>query len=276
MIKDHNNNEMSMNFYTYKKMINDNSTSYSSSKMETESNRYIKGKNINIFPLLKFTVFTLLIWIVTFINNYGNYMNDGHRMTNLSTSRFLSEPLLEFDTVFDAFKDTFLKNMGCSDEETKNIRSTMKLYFDNIDMNALSKEMKENGNFFEQIGNNENMLERFMKKDVSQLKCINVENVEEGEEIPKPYTVEEVDPNNPNKGEIGNMKFNSNFIRRSVITLKKIGTSPSFLITMTAILLKNDNFKTALLLMVALFLKGVNFALDLKAYNDKFHFIKFK
>ncbi|SOV14542.1 Plasmodium exported protein (hyp16), unknown function [Plasmodium sp. gorilla clade G2] len=275
MIKDHNNNLMSMNFYTYKKMISDNSTSNCSSKMEKGNNRYLKGKNIYIFPLIKFTIFTLLIWIVTFINNYGNYMNDRCRMIELSTNRFLAEPLLEFDTVFDVFKDTFLKNMGCNEEETKNIRSTMKLYFDNIDMNALSKEMKENGNFFEQIGNNENTLEKFMKKDISQLKCINVENVEEGDEIPKPYTVEEVDPNNPYKGGIGNIQFNSDFIRRSVFTLRKIGTSPSFLITMTAILLKNDHLKTALLLMLALFLKGVNFALDLKSYNDKFHFIKF-
>ncbi|SCQ12790.1 Plasmodium exported protein (hyp16), unknown function [Plasmodium sp.] len=275
MIKDHNNNEMSMNFYTYKKMISDNSTSYSSSKMEAGNNRYMKWENINTFPLLKFTIFTLLIWMVTFINNFGNYINEECRTIELSTRRFLSEPLLEFDTVFDAFKDTFLKNMGCSEEETKNIRSTMKLYFDNIDMNALSKEMKENGNFFEQIGSNENMLEKFMKKDVSQLKCIKVENVEEGEEIPKPYTVEEVYPNNQRNGEIGNIKFDSDFIRRSAIILKKIGTSPSFLITVTAILLKNDHFKTALLLMVALFLKGVNFAFDLKSYNDKFHFIKF-
>ncbi|SOV77008.1 EMP1-trafficking protein, putative, partial [Plasmodium sp. gorilla clade G3] len=124
--------------------------------------------NSNIFVLLKFSIYTILLWIVIFTNNnytYNGYNNEGTKQVRYK--RLLSEPSVEFDTIFDVFKESFLDQMGCSDQDKDEIKNAMKIYYDNIDINALSNEIKTNDNFLKDFGNDANSINKIMKTDIT-------------------------------------------------------------------------------------------------------------
>ncbi|ETW56758.1 hypothetical protein PFUGPA_01224 [Plasmodium falciparum Palo Alto/Uganda] len=135
------------------------------------------GGNSNIFVLLKYSIYTILLWIVTITYNnytYNGYNNDGSKQVRCK--RLLSEPAVEFDTIFDVFKESFLDQMGCSDQDKDEIKNAMKIYYDNIDMNALSNEIQTNDNFFNEFGNDVNSINKIMKTDITNEQGTSADN----------------------------------------------------------------------------------------------------
>ncbi|SOV14546.1 EMP1-trafficking protein [Plasmodium sp. gorilla clade G2] len=131
--------------------------------------KHKKGGNSKIFVLLKFSIYTILLWIVTFTTNnykYNDYNNEG-RNKQVRHERSLSEAAVEFDTIFDVFKESFLDQMGCSDQDKNEIKNAMKMYYDNIDINALSNEIQNNENFLNEFGNDASSINKIMKTDIT-------------------------------------------------------------------------------------------------------------
>ncbi|KYN99396.1 EMP1-trafficking protein [Plasmodium gaboni] len=131
--------------------------------------KHNKGGNSKIFVLLKFSIYTILLWIVTFTTNnykYNDYNNEG-RSKQVRYKRLLSEAAVEFDTIFDVFKESFLDQMGCSDQDKNEIKNAMKMYYDNIDINALSNEIQNNENFLNEFGNDASSINKIMKTDIT-------------------------------------------------------------------------------------------------------------
>ncbi|ETW61251.1 hypothetical protein PFMC_02671 [Plasmodium falciparum CAMP/Malaysia] len=105
---------------------------------------------------------------------YNGYNNDGSKQVRCK--RLLSEPAVEFDTIFDVFKESFLDQMGCSDQDKDEIKNAMKIYYDNIDMNALSNEIQTNDNFFNEFGNDVNSINKIMKTDITNEQGTSADN----------------------------------------------------------------------------------------------------
>ncbi|KJP87767.1 hypothetical protein AK88_02523 [Plasmodium fragile] len=126
-------------------------------------------KKTTLSPILRISLFSFLVWIAKSSNNDGHYggkngaQNLGKSWT-LRNGRLLSEqPQIEFDTVFNTFKDSFLDKMGLADQEQEQIKDMMHSYFNNLDLSALERQIQQNPDMFQQFGPIPNMLGEIQK-----------------------------------------------------------------------------------------------------------------
>ncbi|EUD67551.1 hypothetical protein C922_02257 [Plasmodium inui San Antonio 1] len=122
-----------------------------------------KEKKSGLSPILKISLFTFLVWIAKSSNNDGHYGGANgapnlEKSVTLRNGRLLSEqPQIEFESVFNTFKDGFLDKMGLGDQEQNQIKDIMHSYFKNLDLSALERQIQQNPEMFQQFAPNPNM-----------------------------------------------------------------------------------------------------------------------
>ncbi|SBT76577.1 Plasmodium exported protein, unknown function [Plasmodium ovale] len=119
--------------------------------MEKLKKKDTKQKKGSISPFLKTSVCALLIWIIHCAGAGNDIYSQGKNnadntwgATARRNGRILTEPKIEFDAIFDTFKNSFLDQVGLQDQEKDQIKGLMKSYFNNIDFGALEEQIKQN------------------------------------------------------------------------------------------------------------------------------------
>ncbi|SBS99097.1 Plasmodium exported protein, unknown function [Plasmodium ovale curtisi] len=112
--------------------------------MEKLKNKDTKQKKASISHFLKTSVCAFLIWIIHCAGNGKNNADNTWGTTACRNGRILTEPKIEFDAIFDTFKNSFLDQVGLQDQEKDQIKDLMKSYFNNIDFGALEEQIKQN------------------------------------------------------------------------------------------------------------------------------------
>ncbi|SOV22745.1 Plasmodium exported protein (hyp2), unknown function [Plasmodium sp. DRC-Itaito] len=92
-----------------------------------------KKKYINIFPIMKILLICLLLSLADKSNdnayNKDMFQKDKGNCSRLRYNRLLSEPIFEFDVMYDLFKDNFLEQIGYSDAQKNELKLSMKSFF---------------------------------------------------------------------------------------------------------------------------------------------------